>query len=260
MSIFRKLESFFGVVKSEYHKSVNSDSFREHIDQTKEIFLNTENLIEETGRDILERYSLLLNDLKELAENIGSSILKQRTGNTATSQSHSDEFEEIAQKTKAKVSSLDQKDQQLSGSIEDIDFEELKQTYSDEIISKSNALILHKDQLIADLKRESEEFDKEIAVISQDFEKGGEKDKTVVYEAKIISLKEQARTKADTLLKSFKKEQEIFEASAAGFKDKIITTYSTHIDKLNEVSKSVTTDFDRLINKMKNTFDNDSQR
>lgn len=255
MGIFKKLESLFGIVKKEYHKSVNSATFQEHLDQTREIFRNTEQSVEKIGKEVLDRSASLRRGLQNLADNLGKLILNQDTGNPEKTEDLPDEFEEIATRIKSRVDALDHSGDRLTGYVQDIDFEELKQEYSNVIESTSKALIIHKDQVIADLQRESENFDKKLAEIAQDFEKEGNSD-GVVYEAKIIRLKEQARDKADELLRAFRKEEEIFNETAAGLKEKVMTQYTTHIDKLNEVSRSITSDFDRLINKMKDNLDN----
>ena len=252
MNIFKKIESFFGGVKEDYQKSVNSESFQNHLERTKGILSDTEDAVNAIGREVLDKSSTLLEKLQNLAVNLERGLQKA-VSNSTNNSVEDDEFDEIAKKVKERVSALEVKPDKLSNHIQDIDFEEIKQEYEVSISTQSRALVVHKDQLVADLQKNKEDLDTKIQEVKNQIQNSTSEEKTV-YEAKIIDLSEKARQKANDLLSGFRQEKESFDQTVNEFNEKIARKFTTHMDKLREVDRSVKSDFDRLIDKMKDTL------
>ncbi len=249
MNIFKKIESFFSGVNEDIQKSVNSESFQSHLERTKGVLSDTEDTVNAIGREVLDKSSILLEKLQNLAVNLERGIQNAVSDGANNSTKH-DEFDEIAQKVKEKVSSLDVQPDKISRHIQDIDFEEIKQAYETSVTAQSRALIVHKDQLVADLQKNKEDLDTKIQDVKNQLQNSTQEEKTV-YEAKIIDLSEQARAKANDLLSGFRQEKDSFDQTVNEFNERIARKFSTHMDKLREIDKSVKSDFDRLIDKMK---------
>lgn len=249
MNIFKKFESFFGGVKDEYQKSVNSESFQNHLERTKGILSDTEEAVNTIGREVLDRSSTLLDKLQNLAVNLERSI-QNAVSNSSINSDIPDEFDEIAQKVKDNVSKLEVKPDKLSSHIQDIDFEEIKQEYEGSVATQSQALIVHKDQVVKDLEKTKEDLEAKIKEVQIQAQNNKTDDKKV-YEAKIIEISDQARQKANELLSGFRKEKDDFDQTVNDLNEKIASKFTTHMDKLKEIDRSVKSDFDRLIDKMK---------